>query len=101
MKNFQTSADPSKNYYSFFNITRIFDGLKATFSYLINVPFQQIKLHTYSILYISYCKQYFYLADKFFPVSQVPRKGYFFAALPFIIINVIKVIILINTEQNY
>ena len=63
MKNFQTLADLSKNYYSFFNITRNFDGLKATFSYLINRPFQQIKLQTYFILYISYCKQYFYLAD--------------------------------------
>ena len=56
--------------------------LKATFSYLTNVPFQQIKLQTYCILYISYCKQYFYLADNFFPVSQVPRKeNISFAAL--------------------
>ena len=39
---FQTSASLSKNYYSFFNITRNFDGLKATFSYLKNGPFQQI-----------------------------------------------------------
>ena len=74
MKNFQTSADLYKNHYSFFNITRNFDGLKATFSYLINVHFQQIKLQTYGILYISYCKQFFHLADNFFPVSQFPRK---------------------------
>ena len=40
IKNFQTSADLSKDYYSFFNITRNFDGLKANFSYLINRPFQ-------------------------------------------------------------
>ena len=79
MKNFQTLADLSKNYYSIFNITRNFDGLKATFSYLINVPFQQIKLQTYCILHISYCKQYFHLADNFFPVSQ--KGKYFFAAL--------------------
>ena len=78
MKNFQTVADLSKNYYSFFNITRNFDGLKATFSYLIDVPFQQIKLQTYCILYISYCKLYFHLADNCFPVSQ---KGICFAAL--------------------
>ena len=39
MKNFWTSADLSKNYYSFFNITRNIYGLKA-FSYLINVLFQ-------------------------------------------------------------
>ena len=77
MKNFQTSADLSKNYYSFLNITRNFDGLNATFRYLINGPFQQIKLQTYCILYISYCKQYFHLADIFFPVSQ---KGKYFCS---------------------
>ena len=43
-------------------------------SYLINGPFQQIKLHTYCILCISYCKQYFNLTDNIFPVSQVPRE---------------------------
>ena len=56
-KNFKTLADIDKNYYSFFNIPENFDGLKATFSYLINGPFQQIKLQTCCILYISYCKQ--------------------------------------------
>ena len=54
LKNFQTSADLSKNYYQFFNITRNFDGLNATFSYLINGPFQQIKLQAYCILHIVY-----------------------------------------------
>ena len=54
MKNFQMSADLSKNCYSFVNITRNFDGLKATFSYLITGPFEQIKLQTYCILYITY-----------------------------------------------
>ena len=54
MKKLQTMADLSKNYYLFFNITRNFDGLKATFSYLIDVPFQQIKLQTYCILYCIY-----------------------------------------------
>ena len=59
MKNFQTLADLSKNYYSFFNITRNIDCLKAIFSYLINGPFQQIKLY---------------------PVSQVPRKENIFCS---------------------
>ena len=54
MKNFQTLADLSENYYLFVNITRNFDDLKATFRYLIDVSFQQIKLQTYFILYISY-----------------------------------------------
>ena len=81
MKNFQTSADLTKNYYSFFNITRNFDGSNATFSYLINVPFQQIDMQNYCILYITYCKQYFHLAGNFFPVSYVPRKENIFAAL--------------------
>ena len=82
IKNFQTLADLSKNFYSFFNITRNNDGLKAIFSYLINVPFQQIKLQTYCfILYISYCKQHFHLADNFFPFSRFPERKLFFAAL--------------------
>ena len=80
MKNFQTLADLSKNCNSFFNITRNFDGLKATFNYLINVPYQQIKLQTYCILCISYCKQYFHFADNFFPVPQVPRKENMFCS---------------------
>ena len=83
MKNFQTSADLSKNYHSFFNITRNFDGLKATFSYLMNGHFQQIKLQAYCLLYISYCKQYFHLADNFFPGSQVPRKENIFCSSGF------------------
>ena len=49
MKNFQTLTDLSKYYLPFCNITRNFDGLKATFSYLINKPFQQIKLQTYCL----------------------------------------------------
>ena len=81
MKNFQTLADLSKNYHSFFNITRNFDGLKATLIYLINVPFQQIKLQSYCILYITYCKQYFHLADNFFPFPMFPERQIFFAAM--------------------
>ena len=54
MKNFQTSADLSKNYYSFFNITRNFDGLRATFSYLIHVPFQLSTDKAADLLHIVY-----------------------------------------------
>ena len=84
MKNFQTLADHSKNCYSFFNITKNFDGLKATFSYLINSPFQQIKLQTYCIFYISYCKQYIHLADSFSPFPGSQKGKYFLQLWPYL-----------------
>ena len=80
MENFQASTNLSKNYYSFFNITRNLDGFKATVSYLINVPFEQIKLQTYCILYISYYKQYFHLADNFSLFHRFPERKAFFCS---------------------
>ena len=35
----------------------------------------------YCILYISYCKQYFHLADNFSPFPRFPERKLFFAAL--------------------
>ena len=75
MKNFQTLADLSKNHYSFCDITRNFDGLKATFSYLINGPFQQIKLQIYCILYIWAIINNTFNSQTIFPCFPSSQKG--------------------------
>ena len=81
MKNFQTSADLSKNYDSSFNITRNFDGWKATFSYLINVTFQTDKAA--DLLYILYKLLSTLLLShrEFFPRSPGSQKRKYFLQL--------------------
>ena len=60
---------------SFFNITRNFHGLKATFSYLINGSFQQIKLQIYCIVTNTFISQ------TIFPCFLGSQKGKYFLQL--------------------